>query len=136
MKFRHAGSFPKMLLLTHQVRKPRNMNKTPGNIIIGLLSLPVTSKEVILGWLCDKYKGHFNGWASGILTPMNYNLWRKRLVISILAVLTALIVAWNLSGLLTEESFTKHALRDDGQRCKTVLQQLKLIKTHPKDKAS
>ncbi len=67
---------------------------------------------------------------------LTYPLLRKTNAVSILAALFVLLFTWKLGGFLTEEWATKRALGDGWQRCRTVLQQIKSIKTHPEDKAS
>ncbi len=53
-----------------------------------------------------------------------------------IAVSIVLLTAWKLSGFITEKRVIKPAIWDGGQRCNAVLQQLKWIKTHRKDKVS
>ncbi len=67
---------------------------------------------------------------------MTYMLSRKTNAVSILAVSFVLLITWKLSGFLAEEEPIKLPLGDGGQRCRTVLQQIKSIKLHPEDKAS
>ncbi len=67
---------------------------------------------------------------------MTYTLLRKTNAVSILAVSFVFLITWKLSGFLAEEEPIKLPLGDGGQRCRTVLQQIKSIKLHPEDKAS
>ncbi len=57
-------------------------------------------------------------------------------MVSFLAVSIVLFIAWKLSGFITKERVIKRAIWDGGQRCNAVLQQLKSLKTHSKDKVS
>ncbi len=60
----------------------------------------------------------------------------KTNAVSILAVSFVLLITLKLSGFLAEEETIKPPKGDGGQRCRTVLQQIESIATHPEDKAS
>ncbi len=68
---------------------------------------------------------------------MMYVLPRKSSLVDILAFsLLLLLITWKLTGFLAEEKATTRVKWDGEKRCRKVLEQIKWIKTHPKDKAS
>ncbi len=45
-------------------------------------------------------------------------------------------MTWKVSGFLAEKDTIKPKIEDGGQRCRTVLQQIKSITSHPEEKVS
>ncbi len=68
---------------------------------------------------------------------MTYKVRRKTNAIYFLAAsMLLLLLTWKLSGFRTAELVTKRAPVDGRERCNTVLQQLKWLKTQPNEKVS
>ncbi len=82
------------------------------------------------------YERRSRGYNAAMQSPLNSRLLRRTYLVSFLAVLTIVLIAWKLSGFLTGKGITRPVFIDSGQRCNAILQQMKWIKTHPKDNAS